>query len=222
MSSVDVLPARRLSENQIAGWAASEWENVENRAYAHETAARRWDNIAKSGSLIVAFTAAISTLSIFADNKEIAAIFALVTAAVGALQASFDPARTAKEHRDAALGYSKWLRTIADIATVVTPNPDTSYDPGTGLYYDSAKPVSLSEDELAQINQDRWDCFRGIGEVDAKAPSISWSRVWKQRQREYDEYLRATKLRSAGPPEWLTTAATIPGTASQSPPPHHI
>jgi hypothetical protein len=76
------------------------------RAQPHRRLARRWHAGSVWASWAAAFTATISSISIFVDYKWAAFVLSLLTAAVSAFLASVRPADHAKTHTAAAVGFT--------------------------------------------------------------------------------------------------------------------
>lgn len=89
-----------------------EYSNVMGLSYEHSRRAGRWDLVASWLRVIVTLTASVSALSVFADSKVMAAVFATITALVSAVNAGFNPPEKAKANRDAARAYGHLMRPL--------------------------------------------------------------------------------------------------------------
>jgi hypothetical protein len=109
-TKIDVtLPGDRNSAEYVFG---QEYSNVEGLSYEQSMRAGRWDLLASWLRVIVTLTASVSALSVFADSKVMAAVFATITALVSAVNAGFNPPERAKAHRDAARAYGHLMRPL--------------------------------------------------------------------------------------------------------------
>ncbi len=109
-TKIDVtLPGDRNSAELVIG---QEYSNVGELDYEQSMRAGRWDLLASWLRVIVTLTASVSALSVFADSKVMAAVFATITALVSAVNAGFNPSERAKAHRDAARAYGHLMRPL--------------------------------------------------------------------------------------------------------------
>lgn len=109
-TKIDVtLPSDPDSAESVIG---QEYSNVAGLSYEHSKRAGRWDVLASWLRVIVTLTASVSALSVFADSKVMAAVFATITALVSAVNAGFNPTEKAKANRDAARAYGHLMRPL--------------------------------------------------------------------------------------------------------------
>jgi hypothetical protein len=64
---------------------------AQDRAETHDVRAGRWDFVSSSTRLVVALSAAVSSISLLADNTTVTLTFSLLTAIISALNAAFNP-----------------------------------------------------------------------------------------------------------------------------------
>lgn len=105
---------------------------VDQARRAHEARTLRWSQVSTWTKLIVAVVAAVSAVSLIADNATLTAVLAITTAVASAISAAVDPARRASEHTRAARDLRREER-IAQQLGLVTSDLDeneATLDPG--------------------------------------------------------------------------------------------
>lgn len=174
----------------------SEYQNVKSRSERHAKEAQKWHRIARGTRFVVAFAAALSTVSIFAENTVAAAVFAIVTAAGSALDIAFAPGDKTIAHAEAAKGYGHHIRPLSQL--IGTEEGEyverPTYDYETGQSYDAGY-YKWSDKTSIEI----WKRFRAIRDeiekvdekVDAGAlvlspgpyedPDSQWG-LWRQKR----------------------------------------
>jgi len=172
---------------------AWEAENIVWRTGRHEQLAYRWDSVVSWTRVVVTLTSGISAISIVGDSITVATVFAIITAAVAAVNAGFAPPETAKKHRDAARAYGHLERPLQELLVKLDSYfrieygveyvPETRYDSEAGAYYDAGyykeTPRKTGKDpdeaDLAPI----WEAFSKLRErvetINDTAPGLSSS-----------------------------------------------
>ena len=86
------------------------------RVAQHDTSAYRWRRVAEPLAWLTALLAALSGISVVADNLEVATVLAILTAFAAATNAALSPGETARKHRGSALAYDKVRLKVEDFA----------------------------------------------------------------------------------------------------------
>jgi len=108
VSRLELKPLDPLTLEMAIG---HDFDYVKEKAQIHDIRAGRWYIVSSWSRLIVAFSAAISSVSLLADNLAVTTTFSILTAAIAALTAAFNPPDTATQHRQAAKDYALvWRR----------------------------------------------------------------------------------------------------------------
>lgn len=126
-----------------------EYSNVEGLSYQHSRQAGKWDVLASWLRVVVTLTASVSALSVFADSKVMAAVFATITALVSAVNAGFNPPERAKAHRDAARAYGHLMRPLYLLWYTLSSSTEIALKRYTKLW---AEFLEL-EQQLERINE---------------------------------------------------------------------
>ena len=157
-----------------------DFKYVKQRAGSHELRAGRWNTVSSWSRLIVAFSAAISSVSLLADNPAVTAVFSIATAVVAALTAAFNPPDTATQHRQSAKDYALKVRRLDLLWRRLQPfGSDTEYVEG-GRHPGG----SISDEALGVIYNMYLQCRSDIEASDDRAPAIN--RLIKRRMRGGD------------------------------------
>jgi hypothetical protein len=115
------IELKPLEAPELAEAIAADFRYSRERAELHEVRAGRWDLTARWARFIVAMTAAISTLSLIADNIIVTTIFSIITAVIAAINAAFDPSATSALHRQSAKEYQLLSRKLGWLSRRLDP-----------------------------------------------------------------------------------------------------
>ena len=134
------------------------------RNFRHSSLAARWEAAASWTRVVVTLTSGISALSVLADSTAMATVFAVVTAAVAALNAGFNPSESAKKHRDSAREYGHLIGPLRQLVFKMDEfygfqKLETLYDSTQGVYYEA--PMEYSPAEKEEL-RDVWDAYCAI------------------------------------------------------------
>lgn len=147
----------------------------------YQVLASRWALLDSWLRLVVALAAALSALSLFADNAEVTAVFAVVTAVVSALNAAWNPAERAKTHRVAAQRYGHMERPFGSMLSALHSRLRTVYgrhrtiDPDNGQV---TQRVEYFQRELTKSELERyWTELNALVDklekIDDEAPPLN-------------------------------------------------
>lgn len=101
----DRVELKPLSMSSLQEAVQDDFNLVKETSEAHSILASWWDVVAKWTRLVVAFTAALSAVSLVADNAISTTTFTVLTALIAALNAAFNPPETSAKHRLSAKEY---------------------------------------------------------------------------------------------------------------------
>lgn len=119
------------------------------RCSAHEPKIARWNNIALAVAWAAAALAAITGLSIVADQTTLAGALAIAAALCSTFLATVKPAETSANHKTATAEF----RTVEmqlellldDLGKLSTYVNQTAYDPGSGQYYEAGYYIETNK-----------------------------------------------------------------------------
>jgi hypothetical protein len=122
----DTYETRAYGEPELA-WRGLTWSGVSHRLYEragfaqnssseHDKHAARWRVIATPLTWITAVLAALSGLSVVSNNDQAAIATSIATAIFAASNAALNPSGVARDHRIAALAYSRLRLKLDDFA----------------------------------------------------------------------------------------------------------
>jgi hypothetical protein len=187
--------------------------NVRWRYDRHDVAASRWNSVAGWTKLIIAFSAGVSTISLFANSDVLATTFAIVTALIAALNAAFNPAEAANAHREAARAYGRLRRPLAQLGDEVGLEyvEEFTTDPTTGEQYDAGSYRNRLPADKGRLWSDFLDQQERIEAIEERAPAFSrlrrhrlegeefgWAEAPPRNWWEYWRLKRVLKWRNAG------------------------
>ena len=148
--------------------------------------ANRWTRTNDWMTMIVAFTAAVSTVSVFADNAVTTVTFAIVTAVLSAFTAAFKPAEKASIHRELANACATEQRELESLLRRFGParrdgHHEIDQDEAADVYeaLDQARNHLQQVEERAPMSQVRWECTTDAFD---SSPPQSWAEMRRYRR----------------------------------------
>lgn len=101
-----------LSMKSLKDAVYDDFDFIKEVSEAHSIRASRWDVVASWTRLVVAFTAALSAVSLVANNVFFSITFSVLTALIAAMNAAFNPPESSAKHRLSAKEYHLISRRI--------------------------------------------------------------------------------------------------------------
>ncbi len=189
------IELKPLSQNQLADAIETDFRYTREKADAHDIRAGRWDVVAKWARLVVALTAAVSAISLIADNAALTMAFSITTAIIAAINAAFNPPDTSAKHRQAAKEYVLLARRLGLLSRRVT----RSLPAGS----------TLPETDLAPVYQVYMQYRLDLEQADERAPALntlrrakedseptSWWGLWRFKRRlHYRQRVRRLRMK---------------------------
>jgi hypothetical protein len=132
---------------------------AQDRAETHDVRAGRWDFVSSSTRLVVALSAAVSSISLLADNTTVTLTFSLLTAIISALNAAFNPPDAATHHRQSAKEYSAIVRRLdllwRRVPCTSAPSADTEAVTKReySLFLEERSRLEVADDRAPAINR---------------------------------------------------------------------
>lgn len=145
-----------------------DYVHVKDRALSHEVRAARWDVLAAWARLIVALSAAVSSISLLADNTVVTTAFSVLTAVVAGLNAAFNPSDSASQHRRAAKEYQLIRRRLDLLWRQIRPE-----GPDDGPSHRYSTGPTFQEEDLGSLFEIFLDYRAQIEAADERAPAIN-------------------------------------------------
>lgn len=108
-----------MDANQMYREAFEAWKSTHGLRRAYTRSGDGWASVDSWSRLVVAFTATLGTVTIFANNENWAAVFAVVTALVAGLNAAFNPPERARLHRELAKSYAAQTRPLEELVSIL-------------------------------------------------------------------------------------------------------
>lgn len=122
------------------------------RAGPHARLVRRWELLSLWVAWAAAFSAALSSVTIIAGSKWVAAGLAITTAAASTFLASVRPAELAAKHRTASVGYEDIANALMSLSSEIHDFSTAEYlererfDYESGQTYDAGSYVIVKSD----------------------------------------------------------------------------
>lgn len=191
------IELKPLSQNELAQAIDEDYWYTREKADAHDIRAGRWDVVAKWARLVVALTAAVSTIALIADNVALTMAFSITTAIIAAINAAFNPPDTSAKHRQATKEYVLLARRLSLLSRSVrrswsprgSPLAETDLAPVDQVFRQYRLDLEQADERAPALNRLR----RAREESEEDSRPTSWWGLWRFK-RQLHLRLRARRL----------------------------